>query len=77
MYASLVSAVTYMGVPAMAYGDNVAIIFGVMMSPVVAPILIMAFYPVYRRLNVTTSYKYILRRFGLGASFVFRPRSDL
>ncbi|MCK4998683.1 MAG: sodium/solute symporter [Anaerohalosphaera sp.] len=69
MYASLVSAVTYMGVPAMSYGDNVAIIFGVMMSPVVAPILIFAFYPVYRRLNVTTSYEYILHRFGMGARF--------
>ena len=69
MYASLVSAVTYMGVPAMAYGDNIAIIFGVMMSPVVAPILIMAFYPMYRRLNVTTSYEYILHRFGRGARY--------
>ncbi|HPD48557.1 MAG TPA: sodium/solute symporter [Anaerohalosphaeraceae bacterium] len=64
MFASLVSASTYMGVPAFAYSHNTAIFYGVLVSPLVAPVLILLFYPFYRRLNVTTSYEYIEARFG-------------
>ena len=64
MFASLTSAVTFMGVPNIAYGDNVSIILGVMVSPLVAPILITLFYPVYWRNKVVTSYDYIAKRFG-------------
>jgi SSS family transporter len=64
MFASLTSATTYMGVPAFAYGQNVAMIFGVVMSLAAAPILARLFYPVYRRHRVTTSYEYIQLRYG-------------
>jgi solute:Na+ symporter, SSS family len=67
MFASLTSATTYMGVPAFAYGHNIAMIFGVAMSLVAAPILSRLFYPVYRKQRVTTSYEYILTRYGQGA----------
>ncbi len=67
MFASLTSATTYMGVPAFAYQHNIAMIFGVAMSLVVAPILARWFYPVYRRHRVTTSYEYIQTRFGTPA----------
>ncbi len=70
MFASLTSASTYMGVPGIAYSENISIIFGIMVSPIVAPILILIFYPFYRRLHVTTSYEYILARFGTTARFV-------
>ncbi len=69
MFASLTSAVTYLGIPAMAYSDNVSIIFGVMVSPLVAPLLIVLFYPAYRKYNVTTSYEYIYHRFGAPARY--------
>jgi SSS family solute:Na+ symporter len=64
MFASLTSATTYMGVPGFAYGQNVAMIFGVAMSLVAAPILARLFYPVYRKHRVTTSYEFILLRYG-------------
>lgn len=67
MFASLTSATTYMGVPAFAYDHNIAMIFGVAMSLVAAPILSRLFYPVYRKQRVTTSYEYILVRYGSGA----------
>jgi Na+/proline symporter len=67
MFASLTSATTYMGVPAFAYGQNVAMIFGVVMSLAAAPILARLFYPVYRRHRVTTSYEYIQLRYGPNA----------
>ncbi len=64
MFASLTSASTYLGVPGMAYGENTAVFFGVLISPIVAPLLIFTFYPVYRRLNVTTCYEFIEVRYG-------------
>jgi solute:Na+ symporter, SSS family len=64
MFASLTSATTYMGVPGFAYGQNIAMIFGVAMSLVAAPILARLFYPVYRKHRVTTSYEFILLRYG-------------
>jgi SSS family transporter len=69
MFASLTSASTYLGVPAVAYKENIAILFGVMVSPLAAPFLIRFFYPFYHRLKVTTSYEYILHRFGAGARY--------
>jgi len=64
MFASLTSAVTYMGLPATAYQENVALLVVCVISPLVAPFLVWIFYPFYRRLRVTTSYEYIAARFG-------------
>ena len=63
MYASLTSAVTYMGLPGLAYRSNVTLIVVALVSPLLAPVLITLFYPFYRRLHVTTSYEYIGLRF--------------
>jgi SSS family transporter len=64
MYASLTSAVTYMGLPGAAYTENIALLVVCFVSPAVAPFLILLFYPFYRRLGVTTSYEYVFHRFG-------------
>jgi len=69
MYASLTSAVTYMGLPAAAYEENVSLIVVSIVSPLLAPVLILVFYPFYHRLRVTTSYEYIARRFGPPARY--------
>lgn len=67
MYASLTSAVTFMGLPGMAYAENISLIIVCIVSPILAPFLILLFYPFYRRMRVTTSYEYIYRRFGSSA----------
>jgi SSS family solute:Na+ symporter len=64
MYASLTSAVTYMGLPSMAYSENVAMLVVCFISPILAPCLIWIFYPFYQHLKVTTSYEYIGLRYG-------------
>lgn len=69
MYASLTSAVTYMGLPATAYQENVSLLVVSVVTLLVAPVLIKVFYPLYRRLGVTTSYEYIGDRFGRPARF--------
>ncbi|VGO22755.1 Sodium/glucose cotransporter [Pontiella sulfatireligans] len=64
MYASLTSAVTYLGLPGSAYSENISLIIVCIMSPIVAPFILLLFYPLYHRLQVTTSYEYIEQRFG-------------
>ena len=70
MFASVTSATTVLGVPGFAYEHNVAMMFGAGVSMGVAPILAKLFYPCYPRRHVTTSYEYILHRFGAGARYV-------
>lgn len=67
MYASLTSAITYMGLPGLAYRSNVTLLAVAVVSPLLAPVLIFVFYPVYRKLGITTSYEYIGIRFGESA----------
>ena len=70
MFASITSASSFMGLPGLAYRENVAFIVVGFLSPVVVPFLIWIFYPFYRNLRITTTYEYIGRRFGRGARFV-------
>jgi SSS family transporter len=67
MYASLTSAVTYIGLPATAYEENIALIAVSLASLAVAPVILTCFYPYYHRHRVTTSYQFIRQRFGIGA----------
>ncbi|NQU40642.1 MAG: sodium/solute symporter [Lentisphaerae bacterium] len=67
MFASLTSALTFMGLPAAAYRENVALVVVCLVSPLLAPILIFGIYPIYRRMHVTTSYEYIGHRYGVPA----------
>ncbi len=64
MYVSLASAASYMALPGMAYMENISFIALGVMYVVAAPFLILLFYPFYRKLNVTTSYEYVGRRYG-------------
>lgn len=64
MYASVTSASTYLVLPGKAYGTNVALVVASVISPLIAPLLIVLVYPAYRRMRVTTSYEYIGARFG-------------
>ncbi|HMP73741.1 MAG TPA: sodium/solute symporter [Kiritimatiellia bacterium] len=68
MYASVTSAMTFMGLPGLAYRENISLLVVGVLSPLVAPILIVVFYPVYRSLGLTTSYQFIEHRFGVFAS---------
>jgi len=64
MFASLTSAITYMGVPGTVFRENTSFVIGAVVSPILAPFLVILFYPFYRRLKVTTTYEYIDRRYG-------------
>ena len=67
MFASLTSAISFMGIPALSYKENISFIAIAIVAPIAAPFIIMIFYPFYHRLKVTTSYEYIYHRFGIAA----------
>jgi len=69
MFASLTSAISYMGIPGTVYKENTSLLIAFMISPIAAPFFVFFFYPFYRRLNVTTSYEYVARRYGPQARF--------
>lgn len=69
MFASVTSAVTFMGLPGRAYSENISLIVVCIVSPLLVPFLARIFYPLYQRLHVTTSYEYIDHRFGRAARF--------
>ncbi|HMO50506.1 MAG TPA: sodium/solute symporter [Kiritimatiellia bacterium] len=64
MYASVTSAMTFMGLPGRAYSQNISLLVVCLMSPLIAPVLIYLIFPLYRKLGLTTSYEYIAMRFG-------------
>lgn len=69
VFATITSAITYIGVPGLVYSQNISTYAGILMMPVAAPFIIYLFLPFYQRLDVTTSYEYVLRRFGARARF--------
>jgi SSS family solute:Na+ symporter len=75
MFASLASAISYMGLPARAFEENICQIVLGPASVLVAPLAICSFYPIYRRMNITTTYEYVNARYGrparLAASGLF------
>ena len=64
MFASLTSAASFIGLPGLAYRENISHIALGVVSVLAAPFLIYLFFPFYRRLHVTTTYEYIGVRYG-------------
>ena len=63
IFSTHLSAVTFMGIPATAFKANwvtILINLGIILA---APLTVFCFLPFYRRLNVTTIYEYLEKRF--------------
>lgn len=63
IFGTSLSAITYMAVPAKAFGSDWAFIFLSVSQVLTVPLVIWLVLPFYRRLNVTTAYEYLERRF--------------
>ncbi|MCG8306659.1 MAG: sodium/solute symporter [Cytophagales bacterium] len=63
MMAAQVSSIGFMAIPAKAFATNWAYFAGVFTWFIVVPLVIYAFVPFYRRLNVTSAYEYLEKRF--------------
>jgi len=65
IYATMLSSITYMALPAKAYTSDWAYLFANLAIMAIAPIVISLYLPFYRRLNVTSAYEYLEKRFNL------------
>ena len=63
MMAAQVSAIGFMSIPAKSFVTNWSYFAGVMTWFIIVPVVIYGFVPFYRRLNVTSAYEYLEKRF--------------
>ncbi len=75
IFGTQLSAITFMAIPAKSFATDWTWFILNMTIILVAPLIVFLFLPFYRRLNVTTAYEYIEKRFNvvvrLVASFMF------
>jgi SSS family solute:Na+ symporter len=65
MFGTLLSAISYMAVPAVVYGDDWRRLGFAWLALPAGYVAIRYFMPFYRRLHVTTAYEYLERRFNV------------
>lgn len=67
IFGTQLSAITFMAIPAKAFATDWVYLMGHVAVVAVTPLLIWAYLPFYRRLNVTTAYEYLEKRFNVAA----------
>ncbi len=65
IFATMLSALTFMGIPARAYATDISWWIGQLPILIVAPVVAFCYLPFFRKLNVTSAYEYLERRFGI------------
>ncbi len=70
IFGTQLSAITFMAIPAKTYATDWGMFLFSMMAVAVAPLIVFVFLPFYRRLNITTAYEYLEKRFNLAARLI-------
>ncbi len=65
MYATMLSSLTYVALPSLVYRTDWLVYIGTMMILVVAPIAIYIAMPFFRRIDATSAYEYLSKRFNM------------
>ncbi len=65
IYATMLSSITFMAIPAKAYFSNWWFILSQISVIVLAPVIIAVYLPFFRQLNLTSAYEYLEHRFNL------------
>src|SRR5699024_5909891 len=65
IYATQLSAITFISTPVLAFADNWIVYISYFTIFLMAPVVIYFYLPFFRRLNVTTAYEYLEKRFHL------------
>ncbi len=65
IFGTALSAITFMAIPAKTYATDWSYFLFNMSIFLVAPIIILLFIPFYRKLDVTSAYEYLEKRFSL------------
>jgi len=70
IFATMLSAITFMAVPGTAYATNWNGYIGQWPILLIVPLVVMFYLPFYRRLNVTTAYEYLEQRFNVATRVI-------
>ncbi len=65
IYGTQLSALTYLAIPAKAYAEDWTYFLVNLCILLIAPVVVYFYLPFFRRLNVTTAYEYLEKRFNL------------
>ena len=65
IFATMLSSITYMAIPAKAYAQDWVYLVGNLMIPLVAPIAIYLALPFFRQIDATSAYEYLQKRFNM------------
>ena len=70
IYATQLSAITFLSLPAIPYAQNWLVYPGQLMIFAFIPVVIFFYLPFYRKLNITTAYEYLEKRFNVVARLI-------
>ena len=65
IFATMLSSLTFMGIPARAYQTDVTWYIGQLPILIVVPLVVFCYLPFFRKLDLTSAYEYLERRFNL------------
>lgn len=63
IFATILSSITYMSMPALSYSGDWVISMANLPIVLLAPVIIAFFLPIYRRIDATSAYEYLEKRF--------------
>ncbi len=66
IFATMLSSLTYTGIPSKAFAQDWVYFMGNMMIPIVAIFAVYVALPFYRRIDATSAYEYLEKRFNRG-----------
>ncbi|MEJ6580030.1 MAG: sodium/solute symporter [Akkermansiaceae bacterium] len=70
IFATMLSAITFMAVPGTSYATNWNGYIGQWPILMIIPLVVMCYLPFYRRLNITTAYEYLEKRFNVATRVI-------
>ncbi|UJF22918.1 sodium:solute symporter [Shewanella sp. OMA3-2] len=65
IYATMLSSLTYVALPAVVYQSNWVLLIGIWMIVAVAPLAIYVAMPFFRQIDATSAYEYLSKRFNM------------
>ena len=65
IYATMLSAITYLAHPALAYAFDWQVFLGYFTILLIVPIVVSFYLPFFRKLKITTAYEYLEKRFNI------------
>ncbi len=65
IFATMLSALTFMGIPARAYQTDMTWYIGQLPILIVVPLVVFFYLPFFRKLDLTSAYEYLEKRFNL------------